>query len=118
MERKLWVLGAIFAVLVLGAALVGASGYYGMQQLHARMTADDSFSAMNAAMLNGDYAAAAQYHQVMGVECPMHDAVVSGDISLQDFATMHEWMMTGQFPTEKPAGLSDAAWQLHLQHHP
>ncbi len=118
MERKTILLAAIFAVLVLGAAFVAASGYYSMSQLHERMTADDSFSAMNAAMLDGDYQAAAQYHDVMGVECPMHDAVVSGDISLQDFATMHEWMMTGQFPTEKPAGLSDAAWQLHLQHHP
>jgi len=118
MEHKTVLITALFAVLLLGAAFVAASGYYSMSQLHARMTADDSFSAMNAAMLNGDYAAAEQYHQVMGVECPMHDAVVSGDISLDDFATMHEWMMTGQFPTKKPAGLSDAAWALHLQHHP
>ncbi len=118
MERNTILISGVFAVLLLGAAFVAASGYYGMQQLHERMAADDGFAAMNAAMLDGDYAAAAQYHDVMGVECPMHDAVVDGDISLQDFATMHEWMMTGDFPSEKPAGLSDAAWALHQQHHP
>lgn len=118
MEQKTILLTAIFTVLLLGTTFVAASGYYGMHEMHARMVADDSFSAMNAAMLNGDYDAAAEYHEMMGVECPMHEAVTGGEISLDDFAIMHEWMMNGEFPTEKPAGLSDAAWELHQQHHP
>ncbi len=117
MERKMKVLVAVIAALALGAALVAASGYYTMAQLHAQMASADGFSAMQQAMASGDYAKAASYHPA-GFDCPMHDAVVSGRISLQDFETMQQWMATGDFPTEKPANLSDAAWQLHQLHHP
>ncbi len=116
-ERKTLVLVAVIATLVLGAALVGASGYLSMSERHAQMSASDSFAAMQQAMESGDYAKAASYHPA-GFDCPMHDAVVSGQISLQDLKTMQQWMATGDFPTEKPAGLSEAAWQLHQLHHP
>jgi len=108
----------IFALLIAGIALVSASSYYNMYEFHNRMMSSDNFEAMHTAMMNGDYAAAEKYHETLNFECPMHDLVTKGDISLQDFQQMHEWMVTNNFPQEKPAGLSDAAWDLHKSHHP
>ena len=82
------------------------------------MAASDNFGKMHTAMMGGNFAAAEKYHQTLDVECPMHELVKEGSVSLGDFNTMHGWMMTGDFPKEKPAGLSDAAWQLHVNHHP
>lgn len=108
----------VFAMLMLGVGLVGASSYYSMNELHARMVASDDFGKMHTAMMNGDFEAAEEYHQTLDFECPMHELVKDGDISLEEFQEMHQWMLTGDFPTEKPAGLSDAAWDLHKSHHP
>ena len=116
--NKKTIILVLFGLLVVGVVLVGASSYYSMAQVHQRMLGADSFEQMHTAMMNGDFAAAEQYHQSLDFDCPMHDLVKDGDISLQDFEQMHQWMMSGNFPQEKPAGLSDAAWELHRSHHP
>ena len=78
----------------------------------------DDFEAMHIAMMNGDFKAAEKYHETLDFECPMHESVTNGDISLEDFQIMHEWMISGNFPKEKPAELSEEAWILHKSHHP
>lgn len=118
MDIKSKILIGIFSVLVVGVVLVSASSYYGMNEVHQRMLGADNFEQMHTAMMSGDFEAAEQYHQTLDFECPMHDLVKEGDVSLDDFQTMHQWMMTGNFPEEKPDGLSDAAWELHVSHHP
>jgi len=118
MELNKKILVAVFGLLALGVAFVGASSYYGMNELHQKMMASDDFEAMHTAMMSGNFEAAEKYHETLDFECPMHDLVKEGDISLEDFRQMHEWMTTGNFPTEKPAGLSDAAWEMHKSHHP
>lgn len=117
MKNNKLILTGIFAALLVGVVLVSASSYYSVREIHQEMIASDDFSQMNIAMMNGDFNAAEEYHKNLDFECPMHDLVTSGDVSLDDFATMHEWMMTGEFPDEKPEGLSDAAWELHMNHH-
>ena len=108
----------IFVALFLGIAFVSASSYYSTYELHKRMMASDDFEAMHTAMMTGDFAAAEKYHESLNFDCPMHDLVKEGDISLEDFQMMHEWMITGNFPKEKPTDLSEAAWELHQSHHP
>ena len=116
--KKKTLMISIFTMLLLGVALVGASSYYNTYQLHKKMMASDDFEQMHTAMMNGDFEAAEKYHENLDFECPMHNLVKDGDISLEDFQKMHEWMTTGNFPSEKPADLSDAAWELHKSHHP
>ena len=116
-SRKTLVAG-IFAMLLTGIVLVSASTYYTMYGLHKKALGSDDFEAMHAAMMKGDFESAEKYHESLDFECPMHDPVKNSDISLEDFQIMHEWMSSGQFPTEKPAKLSDAAWELHKSHHP
>lgn len=118
MELNKKILIGLFGMMILGVVIVSASSYYSMSELHKRMMSSDNFEKMHAAMMSGNFDAAEKYHQTLDVECPMHDLVKDGNISLNDFRTMHEWMMTGNFPKEKPAGLSDAAWELHKSHHP
>ncbi|RME52300.1 hypothetical protein D6783_05295, partial [Candidatus Woesearchaeota archaeon] len=105
-------------MLLLGVVLVSASGYYSAYELHKRLMASDDFVAMHTAMMRGDFKAAEKYHETLDFECPMHDLVKEGDVSLEDFQVMHEWMMSGRFPKEKPAQLSEAAWEFHKSHHP
>jgi len=115
---KKTLIGGVFAMLVLGVVLVSASTYYSTYELHKRMMASDDFEAMHTAMMSGDFAAAEKYHETLDFECPMHDLVKEGDVSLEEFQMMHEWMVSGNFPEEKPADLSEAAWELHQSHHP
>ena len=112
------IIAGVFAMLIFGVGLVGASSYLNMYEFHQRLAASDDFESMHTAMMNGDFEAAEEYHQNLDFECPMHELVKDGDISLEDFQTMHQWMMTGDFPLEKPEGMSDAAWDLHVSHHP
>lgn len=116
--NKKTVIVGIFSMLLLGVVLVSASSYYSMNELHRRMMASDGFEEMHAAMISGDFEAAEKYHKTLDFECPMHDLVKEGDISLEDFQAMHEWMISGDFPKEKPAELSEVAWELHKSHHP
>lgn len=116
-NKKTLVIG-LFATLLLGVVLVGASSYYGAYEHHKRMMASDDFEAMHAAMMGGDFEAAEEYHDSLDFECPMHDLVKNGEVSFEDFQMMHEWMISGNFPEEKPTGLSDSAWSLHQGHHP
>ena len=118
MEINKKILIGVFGMLLLGVALVSASSYFSMNELHQKMMASDDFEAMHTAMMSGDFAAAEKYHETLDFECPMHDLVKEGDISLEDFQMMHEWMVSGNFPEEKPADLSEAAWELHQSHHP
>lgn len=115
---KKTLIGGVFAMLLLGVVLVSASSYYSTYELHKKMMASDDFEAMHTAMMSGDFAAAEKYHETLDFECPMHDLVKEGDVSLEDFQMMHEWMVSGNFPKEKPAELSEAAWELHQSHHP
>jgi len=115
-KKKTLIVG-VFAMLLLGVVLVSASSYYSTYELHERMMASDDFEAMHTAMMGGDFAAAEKYHETLDFECPMHDLVKEGDVSLEDFRRMHEWMISGNFPKEKPADLSEAAWDLHKSHH-
>ncbi len=108
----------VFAMLLIGVAIVSASSYYSMNELHERMMASDNFEAMHSAMMSGDFAAAEKYHKTLDFECPMHDLVKEGNISLEDFQMMHKWMVSGNFPKEKPTGLSELVWELHQSHHP
>ncbi|RMD66977.1 hypothetical protein D6817_02845 [Candidatus Pacearchaeota archaeon] len=112
------IIGVAFGLLILGVAFVGASSYYSAYELHKRMLGADKFEAMHSAMMRGDFEAAEKYHETLDFECPMHELVKNNEISMRDFQIMHEWMASGNFPTEKPAELSDAAWELHKKHHP
>ncbi|RMF06596.1 hypothetical protein D6764_01895 [Candidatus Woesearchaeota archaeon] len=105
-------------MLLAGVVLVSAGSYYSIYSLHKSVSSSDDFEAMHSAMMQGDFKTAEKYHEQLDFECPMHELVKQGDISLEDFQTMHGWMMSGNFPEEKPAGLSDAAWELHKSHHP
>ncbi|RME31410.1 hypothetical protein D6789_02795 [Candidatus Woesearchaeota archaeon] len=118
MEMNKKLLLGIVGMLVLGITLVSASSYMSMNALHKKMLASNDFEAMHDAMMRGDFAAAEKYHATLDFECLMHELVKNGDISLEEFRTMHEWMLTGDFPRTKPAGISDAAWELHTSHHP
>lgn len=117
MEINKKIMIGFFAMLVVGIALVSASSYLNTYELHKRMMASDDFEAMHTAMMGGDFDAAERYHDTLDFECPMHELVKEGDISLNDFQLMHEWMISGNFPDEKPIELSDAAWELHKSHH-
>ncbi|NOX71533.1 MAG: hypothetical protein GXO64_02430 [Candidatus Micrarchaeota archaeon] len=117
METKI-LIASIFAALFVGTTLVAASSYYSMAEFHQRMMSSDDFAKMHAAMMSGDHEAAEKYHENLDFECPMHELIEEGKISDEDFRTMHEWMMTGNFPDEKPEGLNDAAWEIHKSHHP
>ncbi len=108
----------LFATLTFGVAVVSASSYYSMYDLHQRMLGADSFEQMHSAMMGGDFDAAEKYHESLDFDCPMHDLVKDGDVSLSEFQQMHQWMMTGGFPQEKPDWMSDAAWEIHVSHHP
>lgn len=116
-NKKTLIVG-VFVMLAIGVTFVSASSYYSMNQLHEKMISSDDFGRMHTAMMNGDFEAAEKYHETLDFECPMHNLVKEGDITLEDFQTMHEWMVTGEFPDEKPSFLSDAAWNLHKSHHP
>lgn len=100
---KKTLIAGIFAMLLLGVVLVSASSYYSTYELHKRMMASDDFEAMHTAKMSGDFAAAEKYHESLDFECPMHDLVKEGDISLENFQMMHEWMISGNFPDKKPA---------------
>lgn len=108
----------LFAALVLGVTIVSASSYYSMYELHERMMGADDFEKMHSAMMSGDFEAAEKYHEALDFDCPMHDLVKDGEVSADEFQAMHQWMMTGGFPQEKPNWLSDAAWEVHVSHHP
>ena len=112
------IIAGVFAMLMIGVGLVGASSYFNMYEFHQSMMASDDFGRMHTAMMNGDFEAAEEYHQDLDFDCPMHELVREGDVSLEEFQIMHQWMMSGDFPDEKPEGLSDAAWDLHTSHHP
>ncbi len=118
METNKKIIIGIFSLLLLGVVLVSASSYYSMSELHKRMMGSDDFEAMHTAMMGGDFEASEKYHDTLDFECPMHELVKEGDISTEEFQIMHQWMMTNNFPQEKPKGLSDEAWQLHESHHP
>ena len=108
----------LFSALLFGVAVVGASSYYSMYDLHERMMGSDNFERMHSAMMSGDFEAAEQYHEALDFDCPMHELVEDGNVSLSEFQQMHQWMVTGDFPQEKPDWLSDAAWEIHMSHHP
>ncbi len=118
MNHNKAMIASLFGVLLFGVAIVSASSYYGMYDLHKMMMGSDNFEQMHSAMMSGDLEAAEQYHEALDFDCPMHALVEDGGVSLDDFRTMHQWMVTGEFPSEKPAGLSDAAWDIHMSHHP
>ena len=65
---KKTLIGGVFAVLLLGVVLVGASSYYSTYELHKRMMASDDFEAMHTAMMSGDFAAAEKYHEALDFE--------------------------------------------------
>ncbi len=111
------VLIGIFALLIVGVVFVSASSYLSMNELHERMIASEGFEEMHTAMMQGDFEAAEKYHENLDFECPMHELVKEGDVSLAEFQIMHQWMMTGDFPEEKPSSLGEAAWNLHESHH-
>lgn len=108
----------VFAMLALGVVLVSAGSFYSVNDAYEQMIQSDDFAEMHAQMMAGNFEAVKEYHEQLDFECPMHDSVVSGEITMQDFATMQEWMMSGDFPAEKPETMSDAAWELHVNHHP
>ncbi len=112
------ILVGILGALLLAVILVSASSYYSMRDLHEAMMDEGDFEEMHDAMFSGDFETAEAYHQRLDFECPMHELVEEGDISLDEFQMMHQWMTAGDFPSEKPEGLSDAAWELHMSHHP
>jgi hypothetical protein len=116
-SKKTLVVG-VFAMLLLGIVLVGASSYSSIYDSHKRAVSSDDFEAMHYAMMNGDFATAEKYHEAAGFDCPMHDAVKNGDVSTEEFQMMHEWMVSGNFPSEKPEGFSESLWELHKSHHP
>lgn len=108
----------VFSMLALGIVLVSAGSFYSVNDAHEQMVRSDGFAEMHVQMMAGNFEAAKEYHEKLDFECPMHDSVVSGEITMQDFATMQEWMMSGDFPSEKPDSISDAAWEVHISHHP
>ncbi len=116
-NKKTLIVG-IFATLILGVVLVGASSYYNVYEHHKNMMGSGDFEAMHAAMMMGDFEAAEEYHDSLDIECPMHNLVKIGEISFEDFQMMHQWMISGNFPEEKPSTLSDSVWNLHKSHHP
>jgi len=118
METNKKTIIGVFSMLLVGIALVSASSYFSMNELHQRMMASDDFEAMHTAMISGDFEAAEKYHETLDFECPMHELVKEGDISTDEFQVMHQWMISGDFPQEKPKEISNAGWQLHKSHHP
>jgi len=116
-NKKTLIVG-VFAMLLFGVVLISASSYMGMNELHEKMMASDDFEEMHAAMMNGDFDEAEKYHETLDYECPMHELVTDGTVSLDEFAVMHQWRMTGNFPEEQPKKISDAMWELHMSHHP
>jgi len=107
-----------FAFFLLGMALVSAGSYYNVRLTHEKMTASDNFGIMHAKMLAGDFEAAEEYHNKLNFDCPIHNMVKSGEISPEEFQLMHGWMITGNFPNQKPDSIGDDAWNLHVSHHP
>jgi hypothetical protein len=118
METNKKIIIGVFSMLLVGIALVSASSYFSMNELHQRMMASDDFEAMHTAMISGDFEAAEKYHETLDFECPMHELVKEGDISTDEFQVMHQWMISGDFPQEKPKEISNAGWQSHKSHHP
>jgi hypothetical protein len=118
METNKKTIIGVFSMLLVGIALVSASSYFSMNELHQRMMASDDFEAMHTAMISGDFEAAEKYHETLDFECPMHELVKEGNISTDEFQVMHQWMISGDFPQEKPKEISNAGWQLHKSHHP
>ena len=112
------ILVGIFGLLIVGIVFVSASSYFSMNELHEKMVASEGFEEMHTAMMQGDFETAEKYHEKLDYECPMHDLVKGGDVSLDEFQIMHQWMMSYNFPKEKPAGFSDETWDLHKSHHP
>ena len=90
-NKKTMIVG-VFAMLLIGVSLVSASSYYSMNELHNRMISSDGFEEMHNAMMNGDFAAVEKYHKTLDFDCPMHDLVKKGDVSLENFQKMHEWL--------------------------
>ena len=105
-KKKTLVIG-VLSLLFVGIVLVSASTYYSTVALHKAMMHSEDFAAMHEAMIKGDYATAEQYHAATGVDCPLHALVKEGKISPQEMQAMYDWMMSGSFPQEKPATLSD-----------
>jgi hypothetical protein len=118
METNKRIIIGVFSMLLVGIALVSASSYFSMNELHQRMMVSDDFEAMHTAMISGDFEASEKYHETLDFECPMHELVKEGDISTDEFQVMHQWMISGDFPQEKPKEISNAGWQLHKSHHP
>ncbi len=112
------ILIGIFGLLIVGIVFVSASSYFSMNELHEKMVASEGFEEMHTAMMQGDFETAEKYHEKLDYECPMHDLVKGGGVSLDEFQIMHQWMMSGNFPMEKPASFSDETWNLHKSHHP
>ncbi|MBT3417118.1 hypothetical protein HOD05_03920 [Candidatus Woesearchaeota archaeon] len=118
MDLNKKVLISIFSLLIVGVVFVSASSYFSMNELHEKMVASEGFEEMHTAMMQGDFETSEKYHEKLDFECPMHDLVKEGDVSLDEFQVMHQWMMTGDFPKEKPVDFSDETWNLHKSHHP
>jgi len=112
------ILTGILGALLLGIVLVSASSYFSMNELHEKMMESDDFEQMHTAMIAGDFEAAMKYHETLDYECPMHNLVREGDVSLDEFQIIHQRMTSGNFPKEKPDSLSNEAWNLHKSHHP
>jgi len=104
--------------LLLGVILVSASGYYSMKTLHQQIVGSDHFAEMEKAMLSGDFRQAAKYQEELGFVCPMQELIEDQEISLEELQIMHEWMMSGNFPVEKPDSISRHTWEIHRSHHP
>lgn len=117
-NKRKKLLAGIFALLLIGVGAVGASVYYAPWQAHRSLVGAQDFDQMHAAMMRGDYETAEAYHEEAGNGCPMHDEIVNGAVSPEEFSQMHEWMMSGDFPQERPEGISEEAWELHVSHHP
>ena len=118
MDLNKKVLISIFSLLIVGVVFVSASSYFSMNELHEKMVASEGFEEMHTAMMQGDFETSEKYHEKLDFECPMHDLVKEGDVSLDEFQVMHQWMMTGDFRREKPVDFSDETWNLHKSHHP
>jgi len=116
--KKNIVIISLVSILLLGIGLVSASTYFfNMHDRHMKMIGEDNFAKMQEEMLNGNYEAAEKYHEVLDFECPIHEQVKNGNVSIVEFSKMHEWMINNEFPEEQPTWLSDSSWEIHKSHH-
>lgn len=116
-SKKKFTVG-IFVLLIVGVAMVAASGYYSVSDIHRDVMGKENYAKMHDAMMRGDFDKAEEYHSSSDFECPMHEVVENGEVSVEEFQAMHQWMGSGDFPDKKPGYISESAWEVHVSHHP